>query len=89
MLIVFGQYLDRIRAAEREKPPGERRYVPTLRELATAVDIHEVTLSKIANGKVSELRLDTGARIISAMRRYGFPMDTTDLIVYSPSAPIE
>jgi len=84
MHIVLKQYLDRIEAEERAKPPNLRRRVPTIRELAGDVGVHEVNMSRLVNGKVNDLRLTTAAKIISTMRQYGFEMDVTDLLVYVP-----
>lgn len=86
MKIVLRDYLDKIEAAERAKPPHERLRVPTLRELAKELDLHEVNMSRLANNKITDLRLPLAARIISLMRQYGFPMQVSDLIVYMPDA---
>jgi hypothetical protein len=53
-----------------------------MEELASAVGIHPVTLSNIANNNIKQLNLETGGRIITVMRRFGFPMAVTDLIDY-------
>lgn len=82
MKIVLRDYLDRIEAAERAKPPHERQRVPTLRELARELDIHEVNLSRLANNKITDLRLPLAARLIGLMRQYGFPMEVSDLLVF-------
>lgn len=84
MQIVLRAYLDRIDAAERAKPPHQRQRVPTLRELSKELGIHEVNLSRLANNKITDLRLPVAARIISTMRQYGFPMEVSDLLVYTP-----
>lgn len=85
MYIVFRDYYDRLETTERAKPPGQRRYVPTLGEIADAVGIHEVTLSKLLSGRIRSLNLDTGGKIIQTMRGYGFEMSETDLINFVPS----
>jgi DNA-binding Xre family transcriptional regulator len=87
MHIVLKQYLERIDKEEREKPPSQRRRVPSIRELAKAVDMHEVNLSRLANDRVSDLRLSTAAKIIGTMRQYGFSMDVSDFLVYTPDTP--
>jgi hypothetical protein len=86
MHIVLKSYLDRIEAEERAKPPALRKRVPSMSELADETKLHYVTLSKIANNNISQLSLDTGGRIISAVRRFGFPMEASDLIAYEPEA---
>ncbi len=85
MKIVLRAYLDRIESAERAKPPHERQRVPTLRELAKELNLHEVNMSRLANNKITDLRLPLAAQIISTMRQYGFPMEVSDLIVYVPN----
>jgi hypothetical protein len=84
MKIVLRDYLNRIEAAERAKPPHERQRVPTMGELARELDIHQVNLSRLINNKTTDLRLPLAARIISTMRQYGFPMEVSDLLVYTP-----
>ena len=84
MHIVLKDYLDHLEQAERSKPAGERRRVPSMTELATEVGLHYVTLNKIANNNISQLSLETGGKIISAVRRFGFPMTAGDLIAYEP-----
>jgi len=56
--------------------------VPTMRELARELGMHEVNFSRLANGKITDLRLPVAAQIISLMRQYGFPMQVSDLLVY-------
>jgi hypothetical protein len=58
--------------------------VPTIEELAAEVGVHPVTFRNIANGNIKQLNLELGGKIISTMRRYGFPMQETDLIRYQP-----
>jgi DNA-binding Xre family transcriptional regulator len=84
MKIVLRDYLNRIETAERAKPPHARQRVPSLRELAKELEIHEVNLSRLANNKVTDLRLPLAAKIIATMRQYGFPMEVTDLLVFTP-----
>lgn len=82
MYIVLKSYLDDLDANEKRKPVEQRRRVPSMDELAHAVGIHPTTLSKIVNNNISQLSLATGGKIISTMRRFGFPMQETDLIRY-------
>jgi hypothetical protein len=84
MHIVLKSYLEHLEEIERARPAGERRRVPSMTELADEVGLHYVTLSKIANNNISQLSLETGGKIISAVRRFGFPMDASDLIAYQP-----
>ena len=84
MHIVLKSYLDRLENEENAKPPHQRRRVPSIRELAREVGVHETNLSRLANDRVTDLRLPTAAKIIATMRQYGFPMDVSDLLVFTP-----
>jgi DNA-binding Xre family transcriptional regulator len=89
MYITLKAYLDHLEAIENSKAVHMRRTVPSMEELARVVGIHPVTLSKIANSNIRQLNLETGGRIITAMRRFGFPMTITDLIAYRPPDDME
>ena len=84
MYITLKSYLDRLEALERSRPASQRRDVPSIGELAKELGIHRVTLSNIANGNIRQLDLETGGRIITALRRRGFEMDVSDMIAYRP-----
>ena len=89
MYITLKAYLDHLDALEKSKAEHLRRKVPSMEELARVVGIHPVTLSNIANSNIRQLNLETGGRIITAMRRFGFPMTITDLIAYRPPDDLE
>lgn len=82
MFIIFRSYINRIEAIEKSKPETQRRRVPTMEELAQRIGVHPVTLSNIANSNIKQLNLETGGRIIHAMRSYGFSMEIGDLLEY-------
>lgn len=84
MYITLKAYLDRIETEERSKPASQRRRVPSMEELAQEIGMHRVSLSRIANNGISDLNLETGGKIISAMRRFGFPMEASDFVAYAP-----
>lgn len=84
MQVVFGKYLKGLEAAERGKPLDQRRYVPSIEELATEVDLHPVTLRNIANGNIKKLDLETAGKLITTMRRLGFPATETNVVSYVP-----
>jgi DNA-binding transcriptional regulator YhcF (GntR family) len=84
MYITFRPYLDNLEVQERTKPVEQRRRVPSMDELAHEVGVHPVTFRNIANGNIKQLNLELGGKIITVMRRYGFPMQETDLIRYQP-----
>lgn len=89
MYIMLSAYLDTLKAVERSKPEGERRAVPTIVALAEAIHVHPITLSNIANNRVTRFNLEIGAAIIDEMRRRGFPMEASDLIAYRSSPESE
>lgn len=80
--IILKQYLERIKQEENAKPPHERRRVPSIAELARAIGIDPVNLSRLANNRVNDLRLTTASKIIRTMRDFGFPMQVDDLIEF-------
>lgn len=88
MVINLKAYLKELEGAELRKPDYERKNVPTLKDLAEAVGIHEVTMVNIANGNIKLLNLETASKIIDAMRVRGFEMETTDLVAYQPGAKV-
>lgn len=84
MYINLKTYLSNLEAIESTKPKEERAHVPSITELADSIDMHQTSLSRLANNKISQLALDTGDKIITEMRRRGFPMKESDLIAYIP-----
>jgi DNA-binding transcriptional regulator YhcF (GntR family) len=84
MYIALRPYLKGLDEAEKAKPVEERRRVPSIEELAHEIGVHPVTFRNIANGNIKQLNLELGGKIISTMRRFGFPMQETDLIRYQP-----
>ena len=55
---------------------------PSITALAKEIGLSRVQLQRIVGNKVESVRLDILSGIIQAMRRHGFPMQTTDLIDY-------
>lgn len=84
MYINFESYLSNLKAIESSKPGPQRRKVPSITELAKSIGMHQTTMSRLINNQVSQLSLETGDRIITEMRRRGFPMQVTDLVTYRP-----
>lgn len=80
----FNGYLDRLRSDENVKPPSDRRGVPTVKDLADAVGVHEVTLHNIVNGKVRRLNVDTMEAVLNELWKRGFTPQLTDFIRYIP-----
>lgn len=89
MRVVFKDYLNRIARIERGKPEGERKRVPLLEEVAEAVGIHPITLSRIINNQTKRLNLDLMSDTISFMRALGFSMRETDFMVYEELPSLE
>lgn len=85
MVVNLKSYLHQLAADELRKPESQRRPVPTLKELARAVGIHEITMVNLANNNIKLLNLETAARIITEMRRRGFDMRECDLVLYRPT----
>ncbi len=84
LFITFGAYLDSLKAQQGLLPPTERQHVPTIRELARSIGIHEVTLTNISNGRIKQLDLQKTRLILDEMRRRGFDTEVTDFIKYIP-----
>jgi DNA-binding Xre family transcriptional regulator len=84
MVITLKASLERIEARERAKPSDQRRKLPSMSDLAERVGIHVVSLSKIVNGNVQQLNLETAGRIITVLREAGFDISVTDFLEYVP-----
>jgi DNA-binding Xre family transcriptional regulator len=84
MVITLKASLERIEARERVRPVELRRKLPSMAELADRVGIHAVSLSKIVNGNVHQLNLETAGRIITVLRESGFDIGVTDFLEYVP-----
>jgi hypothetical protein len=82
MYIVLKEYLARLSTIESRLPAEEQRQVPTYSELADIAGIHRVTFSHLVNNKTDSLNLNVASKIITEMRRRGFPMQETDLLIY-------
>jgi DNA-binding Xre family transcriptional regulator len=89
MYVSLRSYIDRLSAIENSKPKDQRRPVPTMKELAEEIGIHQVTMSAISNSNIRQLNLETGGRIISAMRRRGFSMEVGDLLAFREAEEVE
>lgn len=83
--IALQEYLGKLKAQEQRRPEEQRRAVPTIADLAEDVAMHPTSLSRLVNGHVKQLPLDTADAIIKAMRRRGFNMVMTDLIDFQPN----
>ena len=84
MYIRLKPYLEELELKEEAKPETLRRPTPTMKDIAEAVGYNPVSMSRLATGKIRSLNFDLGAAIIEEVRRWGFPMEVTDLITYQP-----
>jgi DNA-binding Xre family transcriptional regulator len=82
VLINLKPFLSSLELEEKAQQPDQRRAVPTLTELAEIVGMHRTPFYRIANNRVSKLDLDTLAGIIAELRRRGFDVDISDMLVY-------
>ncbi len=74
------EYLSNLQASEEKKPLIDRKIVPNLSNINKTAEISYSTISRIANNKTSQLSYETGAKIIEAVRKYGFDMQVHDFI---------
>lgn len=82
MYINLGPYLEKLETLERTKPEGQRRDVPTMRELARAAGVNPVSLSRLVTGKVQSLNLAIGAAILDELNKRGFSAGPADILGY-------
>lgn len=75
------EYLEDLKQKEEMKD-GVRLQVPSLYDLAGDTGIHYTTLNRIARDRITKLDLKKTDQIIKTMRKRGFNMDITDLIVF-------
>lgn len=84
LFITFSAYLDELKAQEKQKPPGQRRDVPTIKDLAQAVGVHQVTLTNIASDNIDRLSLKVARAVLDEMWHRGFRPQLTDFMRYIP-----
>ncbi len=82
--VTLYKYYARLVANEYEKPPHERRAIPTYVELSKEIGVSKMTMSRLFSdsSSVKRLNLDIVDRLMKAMKRRGFEMDVNDVIVY-------
>lgn len=84
LYLTLKSYLQRLQEIEDSKPEPLRRIVPTMEEIAMDAGITSVAISNIVTNKIKQLSLQTGGKIIVAVRARGFPMEVTDLLALRP-----
>lgn len=82
--VVLKEYLARLEREERRKPVEAQRRVPTMSDISRECGISFPTINRIANGHAKHLNLDTGNRIIKAVRERGFQMEIKNLLIFMP-----
>ena len=81
--IVLREYLKRLQAIETLKDKGqEKKDVPSLAELADLAGLHRGSIFRIAGNKGSSIHFKTANTIIKVMRKEGFDMKLSDLVIY-------
>jgi hypothetical protein len=90
LFVTFSSYLDKIRSEQGQLPPDQRKPVPTIRELAHAINtkneskIHEMTLYNIVNNNIQLLNLQTARMMMDEMHNRGFNINISDFLKYIP-----
>lgn len=82
MRVTLKSYLERLRELEGARPEGQRRSVPSIRELAREIEVNPATLSNVVNNHTELLNLEMGSRIIRALRRRGFDTGVSDILAF-------
>lgn len=77
---ILSQYLDDLTFAERNKPEGERRPVPTHTELAKLVGMEPTPFSRMVNNKTDMISRQRLGVIVADLRRRGFGTTYNDLL---------
>jgi protein-disulfide isomerase-like protein with CxxC motif len=85
MYITLRSYLNHLEEVEQSKPAHQRRKVPLLNEIAADIGLTPTAMSNIVNNNIKQLSLQTGGKIIAAVRARGFPMEVGDLVAYRPA----
>lgn len=88
--IVLRRYLSRLQAIETLKEKGEqKRHVPSLAELADLAGLHKGSIFRIAGNKGNSINFKTANAIIRAMRKSGFKMKLSDLVIFDDSERLD
>ena len=87
--VVLNEYLKQLNGIEAGKLPSQRRYVPTLTELAKMTGVHRVTLTNLANNKIKLINLATLSAVLTELRRHGFDTTLPDLLTAYPVEEVE
>lgn len=82
--ITFNSYLNKLRSIESAKPEGERKEIPTVRQIALSTGLSTSTANRLMNAHTTSLSLPKVALILDDMRGRGFNTQITDFLTYIP-----
>lgn len=80
---ILSQYLDNLSFAERNKPEGERRQVPSHAELAKLVGMEPTPFSRMVNNRTDMISRRRLGVIIAELRQRGFDTRYDDVLSLS------
>lgn len=84
--VTLREHIAKLEAEEAQKPPAQRRSVPTLSELAEAAGITRQGMYNIAGGNIKMVNLEILSAVINEFRRRGFSADVSDLLTAYPQS---
>lgn len=88
VVITIKEHLARLEAQETQRPPNQRRPVPSMAELAEAAGITRQGMYNFASGSVKMVNLEILSAVINELLRRGFPADVSDLLTAYPASTI-
>jgi hypothetical protein len=88
VIITLREHLAQLEAQEAQRPPKHRRHVPTLTELAEAINLSRQGMYNFASGDVKLVNRELLAAIINELRARGFATDVTDLLKAFPASAV-
>jgi DNA-binding Xre family transcriptional regulator len=87
--ITLDDHLKRLEVAELAKLPNERNFVPTITELAEVAGITRQAMHNFATNRVKLVNLEVLSVVISELRRRGFSVEVSDLLIAYPSSGVK
>lgn len=89
IVLSLEKLLSRLETDELDKPPGKRREIPSIPELAEAAGVHRVTMYNLVKGKVKQVNLELLSAIMSELRKRGFEVEVADMLTAFPAEEVE
>lgn len=80
--VIFNEYMNDLKEAERKRAVVDRRRVPSTREFAEHIGITPTGFSKITHNQTQSISKRFVAGTITLLRGCGFPTTLTDIIEY-------